>query len=76
MVHVGAALSGRPFGIVFQQLDVELVEPSRGPNVERAFPNLFDGGDTCQRQEESEMIGKLGIFARDRRIVAGDVLRL
>src|SRR3546814_3060231 len=72
MVHVGAALGGRPFGIVFQQLDIELVQPSRGPNVERAFSDLLDGGDACQGQEESEMIGKLSILARDGRIVRSE----
>ena len=62
--------------IVLQQLDIGACWPPRRPNVERTFADLLDGGDTRQRQEETEMIGKLCIFAGDRRIVAGDVLGL
>ena len=76
MVHIRSALGGRPFGIVLQQLDIELVEPPRRSNVERAFSDLPDGGDARQRQEETEVIGKLCILAGDGRIVAGDVLGL
>jgi hypothetical protein len=76
VVHVRAALWGRPFGIVFQQFDIELVEPPRRPNVERTFTDLLDRGDARQRQEEPKMLGELGILTRDGRIVAGDVLRL
>src|SRR3546814_7392458 len=66
MVHVRAALGSAPIGIVLQQLDVELVEPTRGADVERAFAHLLDGGDPGKRQEEAEMIGELGEGAGDR----------
>src|SRR3546814_6399650 len=66
MVHVRAALGSAPIGIVLQQLDVELVEPTRGADVERAFAHLLDGGDPGKRQEEAEMIRELGEGAGDR----------
>ena len=45
MVHVVAALGGAPIGIVLQQLDIEPVQAAGGPDVERAFADLLDGGD-------------------------------
>ena len=46
VIHVGEALHGSPFGVVFQQLDIELVKPSRRPDIEGTFANLLDGGDS------------------------------
>jgi hypothetical protein len=65
VVHVVAALGGSPFGVVFQQLDIKSVQPARGPYVEGAFAELFDGRDPGQRQEETEAIREIPIGAGD-----------
>jgi hypothetical protein len=66
VVHVVTARGGVPFGIVFQKLDIQPVHAARGANVERAFANLLDGSDPGQRQEETEVIGEVGIGTGDR----------
>src|SRR3546814_4332829 len=75
MVHVRAALGDPPIGIVFQQLDIELVEAARGANVERTFAHLLDGADPGKWQEETEMIRELGEGAGDG-FAACQILRL
>src|SRR6185295_6455048 len=66
MVHVGAAISRAPVGIVFQQLDVESVQSAGGPDVECAFAHLLHGADSSQRKEKSEMVWKIRIGAGNR----------
>ena len=75
VVHVVAALCRAPIGVVLQQLDIEPVQAAGGPDVEGAFADLLDGGDASQRQEEAEMVGKVGIGAGDR-LAGGQVLGL
>jgi hypothetical protein len=65
VVHVGPALGCGPVGVVLQQFDIELVEPARRPDVERALTDLFDGGDAGQGQKQAEVIGEIGILAGD-----------
>ena len=65
MVHVAPALGRAPFGIVLQKLDIEPVQTAGGPDVERAFAELFDRGDAGERQKETEMVGEVGIGASD-----------
>jgi hypothetical protein len=48
-----------PCGIVFKQFDIEPVHTAGGPDVERTFANLFDGGDSGQRQKEAKVIWKV-----------------
>src|SRR3546814_18868064 len=55
MVHVRAALGDPSIGIVFQQLDIELVEAARGANVARTFAPLLDGADPGKWQEETRL---------------------
>jgi hypothetical protein len=56
MVHVVPTLGGSPFWVVFQELDIEPVKTACCPDVERAFADLFDGGDSGQRQKEAEVV--------------------
>jgi hypothetical protein len=41
------------------------VHAARGANVEGAFADLLNGGDARERQEESEVIGEIGIGTGD-----------
>src|SRR5690606_39069233 len=66
MVHVGSACGGAPIGIVFEELDVEAIEPPGRLDVEGTVADLLDRGNACKRQEHAEMIGKFGIGASDR----------
>jgi hypothetical protein len=65
MVHVVATLGRAPLRIGLQKLDIEPIETAGRADVERAFADLLDGRDTGQRQEEAEVIGKLGVSAGD-----------
>jgi hypothetical protein len=49
MVHVVATLRGSPFGVVFQQFDIEPIQATCRPDIKGAFADLFDGGDSGQR---------------------------
>src|SRR3546814_7987162 len=60
MAHLRTALGSAPIGIVLQQLDVELVDPTRRADVERAFAQLLAVGDPVKRQEVAETIGEPG----------------
>ena len=75
VVHVVAARGSAPIGVVFQKFDIEPVQAAGGADVEGAFTNLFDGRDAGQRQEETEMIGKVLIGAGDR-IAVGQIFGL
>ena len=57
---------GRPVRVVLQQLDVELVEPPRRPDVDWVVLDLLDGGDARQRKEEAEVLRQIGIGAGER----------
>lgn len=59
VVHVRPARGGGPIRILTQKLDVQLVETAGGPNVDRIVLDLPDRGDSGQRQEEAEVVGKL-----------------
>src|SRR5207248_11218095 len=52
-----------PVGVFFEQLNVQPVESARGLDVEGVLADLFDRGDPGQRQEEAEVIVKVGIGA-------------
>jgi hypothetical protein len=64
VVHVLPAVL--PLGVLAQQLDIEAVQAAGRLDIERAFADLLDGGDAGERQEEAEVIGKLGVGAGDR----------
>ena len=49
----------------FEKLDIEFVQARGGPDVECVLANLLDSGDAGKRQEEAEVIGKIGIGASD-----------
>ena len=66
MVHVGATRGRAPIGVFPQELDIEAVEPARGPNVEGVLTDLLDGRDARERQEEAEMIREVGKVAGNR----------
>src|SRR3546814_6595924 len=63
MIHLGPAFGGSPIRIVFQQFDIEPIEPGRGADVKGAIAHLLDGADARQGQEEAEMVGEVGIGA-------------
>ena len=65
VVEVFAAGRRVPVGVLLQQLDVEPVEAAGGPDVEGVLADLLDRGDAGQRQEEAEVVGKVGVGAGD-----------
>ena len=67
VIHVVAARGRAPFGVVFQKFDVKPVEAAGRPDVERVFADLPDGGDAGERQEETEMVGKV-LIMRKRQV--------
>jgi hypothetical protein len=75
MVHVGPPRRARPLRIVFQQFDIEFVEPPSRADVKAALTDLLDGGDPRKRQEDAEMIGEIGIGTGDG-IATDQILRL
>src|SRR5690606_22053718 len=60
---VMAALALAPLGVVLQQLDIEAIEATGGPDVEGVFADLTDGADARQRQEEAEVIREILVRA-------------
>ena len=70
-----AALRCAPGRVVFQQFNVQPVQPTGGPDVESVFTDLADGADARQRQEEAEVIGKVLEGAGDG-LAAGQVFGL
>ena len=63
MVHVGPAFRRGPVGVLFQQLDIELVELAGGADVKAVLADLLDGGDARERQERAEVVRKIAIGA-------------
>ena len=61
MVHVVPAFGSAPFRIVFQQLDIELIEPPGRLHIDWVVFDLLDRGNAGERQEEAEMLGKVRI---------------
>jgi hypothetical protein len=57
--------SAVPVRVLFQQLDVETVEAAGGLDVKRILADLLDRGDARQRQEEAEVVVKVGVSAGD-----------
>src|SRR6476620_11199234 len=75
MVHVWAAIGRAPLGIVLQKLDIKPVQAAGGPDVERAFADLFNRRDASERKEKTEMIREVPISAGGR-LTARKVLGL
>ena len=65
VVHVVAFFVCAPFGVGFDQLYIQAVEPRGGADVEGAVADLLDGGDACQREKKAEVVGEIGIGAGD-----------
>ena len=70
-----AFLGMAPVGVVLDQLHVKPVETAGRADVEGAFADLLDRGDTGERQEEAEVIGEIGVTAGDG-FTCGDILGL
>ena len=66
VVEIFAAGRRVPVRVFLEQLDVEAVEAARGLDVEGVFADLLDRGDAGQRQEEAEVVVKVGVGAGDR----------
>lgn len=75
VVHVMAAVGSAPVRVVLDQLDIEPVEAAGCADVKSAFADLFDGANPRQGQEETEVIGRIGIGAGNG-VAGGDVLGL
>ena len=65
MIHVVAALCRRPFGIIFQQLDIKPIQAARSANIEGVLADLADGADAGQWQEETKIVRKIRVRAGD-----------
>ncbi|MDR2875671.1 MAG: hypothetical protein LBV44_07065 [Methylobacillus sp.] len=70
-----AARVRAPFGVIFEQLDIEPVEAAGGADVKGVFADLPDGADAGKREEEAEMIGKVGVIA-GHHFTTGEVFGL
>ena len=66
VVHIVAAVGVCPVGVVFEECGVEAVEFCGGADVKRAVADGFDGADVCQSEEETEVIGEVGVVANER----------
>ena len=75
VVHVGPAFRSGPVGVLFQKLDIELVELAGGADVEAVLADLLDGGDARERQERAEVVREIAIGAGDGFAV-DQILRL
>ena len=64
---------GAPVGIGAEELDVELVQPAGGADVDGVVLELADGGDAGEGKEEAEVIGQVGQEVRDGLLRAGCV---
>lgn len=74
VIEIMSAIRRVPVRVFPEQLDIELVQASGGLDVESVFANLFDRGDSCQRQKKTEVIGKIGVVA-DERFAISEVFR-
>ena len=75
VVHVGPALCRGPVGVLFQQLDIELVKLAGGADVKAVLADLLDGGDARKRQERAEVVREIAVSAGDGFAV-DQILRL
>ena len=75
VVHVGPTLCRGPVGVLFQKLDIELVELAGGADVKAVLANLLDGCDARKRQERAEVVREVGVGAGDGFAV-DQILRL
>ena len=62
VVHIVAAGVGGPVGVVFEELDVELVEAAGGADVDGVVFDFLDGGDAGEGEEEGEVVGEVGVI--------------
>ena len=63
VVHVSAAVFTSPIRVLAQQLQVQLVQATRGAHIDRVVLDFLNGGNARQRQEKAEMVGKLRVGA-------------
>lgn len=75
VVHVGPAFRRGPVGVLFQKLDIELVELAGGADVKAVLADLLDGCDPCERQERAEVVREIAVGTRDGFAV-DQILRL
>ena len=60
VVHVVAAGVGGPVRVVFEELDVELVQAAGGADVDGVVFDLLDSGDAGQGGKKAKWSAKLG----------------
>lgn len=65
-VHVATARIRAPIWVVFQQFHIQAVQAAGGADVKGVFADLTHRADAGQRQEETEMVGKIGKGAGHR----------
>ena len=73
VVQIFPALVGRPIRVVLEQFDIKLVQTAGGADVERVLSDLPNRRDACERQEEAEVVGQVGVVA-DQRFPAAQIL--
>src|SRR5690554_4518483 len=66
VVHFMALLTSAPVRIVFQQLNIQAVQATGGPYIKGAVTQLLNGRNAGQRQEETEVVRELLVFAGNR----------
>jgi hypothetical protein len=76
VVHVAPPLLAAPVGVFAEKFEVEAVQATGGADVKGVFPDLLDGGDAGERQEEAEVIGKRRVIADDGFAIVGKALGL
>ena len=65
VIHVVTAFRFAPLGIVLQKLDIKPVKSAGRPDVKGVFGDLPNSCDAGERQEETEMVGKVLISTGD-----------
>ena len=76
MVQVLPAFVSIPVRIVFQQFDVQAIQPSGRLDVEGVFPNLSNRGDSGKLQKVPEMVSQFFEFAHQRGLFRIQALRM
>ena len=63
VIHFVAAVRSLPLGTLLQKLDIESIQPTRRPDVERALSDLLDGRNSRKREEEAKVIRQVRVIA-------------
>ena len=76
VVHFMTFIRLFPIGVFLQQFQIQPVQAAGGADVKGTFTDLLDRGNPGQRQEETEMVGKVRIITNHGRIIRFQILGL